>query len=593
MAREPVERKLTAILFADVKDYSRLMHEDEAATLENLQLHRGLITSYVTRHHGRVVGAPGDALLAEFGSVVDAVEGAIEIQRELRIRNSVVGPSRKMEFRIGINLGDVIVSEDSLYGDGVNIAARMESLAFPGGICITGTVYEHIKNKLPVLIESIGERTVKNIADPVNVYRVLIDEPDGKRLTLSAVSAEPRAPTKTHLGRPAGLWAFVITGVSLAFITAVLLVAIGLNPFDSMDDGWIDGPDQTQNLRSKEKDASAPTGSKITELFPKTALQKQRPRAVAVMNFKPLTKEDQQAWMGEAIRDNFNSQFRRLSGLEVYSKEYIDFLMQEGDVTEIEIAKGLGIAKMISGSFVSASNTLRIETHVVDVQTGLLEVSDYVEGDLNQFFSLQQELAVKIIHALHPAGTTEDVPRVASAPASSSLESYKLLMEAEDEAGGLASTDREDKTSLLELELYHYGSILRRLGTWTEHRNAWADQEAGPTDTPLPRKEIKELLEIYRLAYESKSLDLMGRVYEVMSDKQRAARIRYFESTADLQVTIQDVRIAVRGDSAIVSYTREDQFKDKKTGRDIKVDVRLTKSLARIEGEWKIIPKKR
>jgi len=593
MAHEPVERKLTAILFADVKDYSRLMHEDEAATLENLQLFRGLITSCVARHRGRVVGAPGDALLAEFGSVVDAVESAIEIQRELRIRNSVVGPSRRMEFRIGINLGDVIVSEDSLYGDGVNIAARMESLAFPGGICITGTVYEHIKNKLPVLLESIGERTVKNIADPINVYRVLIDEPDGKRPTRSAGSAEPGGPTKTHLGRPAGLWAFVITGVSLAFITAVLLVGIGQNPFDFMDDGRIDGPDQTQNLPSKEKDASASTGSKITELFARTSLQKQRPRAVAVMNFKPLTTEEQQAWMGEAIRDNFNSQFRRLSGLEVYSKEYIDFLMQEGDVTEIEIAKQLGIAKMISGSFVSRSHTLRIETHVVDVQTGLLEVSDYVEGDLNQFFSLQQQLAVKIIHALHPAGTTEDVPRIASVPASSSLESYKLLMEAEDESGGLASTDKEDKTSLLELEHSHYGSILRRLETWTEHRNAWADQEAGPTDTPVPQKEIKELLEIYRLAYEGKSLTLMERVYEVMSDKQRAARIRYFENTADLQVAIQDVRIAVRGDSAIVSYTREDQFKDKKTGKGVKVDVRLTKSLARIEGEWKIIRKKR
>ena len=117
------------------------------------------------------------------------------------------------------------------------------------------------------------------------------------------------------------------------------------------------------------------------------------------------------------------------------------------------------------------------------------------------------------------------------------------------------------------------------------------DPEAGPT--LVPQKEIEELLEIYRMAYERKSLGLLERVYEVMSDKQRAARVRYFENTSDLQVIIQDVRIAVRGDSAIVSYTREDQFKDIKTGRDVKVDVRLTKSLARIKGKWKIIRKKR
>ena len=195
------------------------------------------------------------------------------------------------------------------------------------------------------------------------------------------------------------------------------------------------------------------------------------------------------------------------------------------------------------------------------------------------------------MHAFHPAGAMEDVPLVASAPASSSLESYRLLMEAEDESGDLASGERDDKSSLLELDHFHYGSILRRLGTWAEHGNAWADPEAGPT--LVPQKEIEELLEIYRMAYERKSLGLLERVYEVMSDKQRAARVRYFENTSDLQVIIQDVRIAVRGDSAIVSYTREDQFKDIKTGRDVKVDVRLTKSLARIKGKWKIIRKKR
>ena len=590
MAHEPVERKLTAILFADVKDYSRLMGEDEAATLSNLKLFRGLITTHISRHHGRVVGAPGDALLAEFGSVVDAVEGAIEIQREMRVRNSVTEPKRRMEFRIGINLGDVIVSEDSLYGDGVNIAARMESLASPGGICITGTVYEHIKNKLPAPLESIGQRTVKNISDPISVYRVLIDEPENQNLAIDTGPRYIHGPRETHPSRRTRTMAVVVSFMSIALVAFALLLGTDYTPLE-----WI-GKNRSKSAPkalTNEIDEFVEATSNVQKQDATTAFIEQRPSAVAVMNFRPLSTGQQQAWMGEAIRDNFNSQFRRLSGLEVYSKEYIDFLMQEGDVTEMQIAKELGIAKMISGSFVSASDTLRIETHVVDVKTGLLEVSDYVEGDLSQFFRLQQELAVKVIRTFHPSTQSEDVPRIASAPAAPSLDTYKLLMEAENESEDLASALEEGKSSLLRPDPIGYGSILRWLGTKTGPSFARADENGSVDDGPLPQKQIKELLEIYRLAYEQKSLDLLTGVYEVMSDKQRAARVRYFENTTDLQVAIQDVRIAVRGNNAIVSYTREDQFTDKRTGKGVKVDVRLTKSLARIEGQWKIIRKKK
>ncbi len=590
MAHEPVERKLTAILFADVKDYSRLMGEDEAATLSNLKLFRGLIATHISRHHGRVVGAPGDALLAEFGSVVDAVEGAIEIQRELRVRNSVTEPKRRMEFRIGINLGDVIVSEDSLYGDGVNIAARMESLASPGGICITGTVYEHIKNKLPAPLESIGQRTVKNISDPISVYRVLIDEPENQNLAINTGPQNVHGPRETHpSGRPRTM-AFVVSFLSIALVAFAFLLRTDYSPLQWMGNNVLE---PAPNARTNEIDEFAEVNSNVQKQDATPAFIEQRPSAVAVMNFRPLSTGRQQAWMGEAIRDNFNSQFRRLSGLEVYSKEYIDFLMQEEDITEMQIAKELGIAKMISGSFVSASNTLRIETHVVDVKTGLLEVSDYVEGDLSQFFRLQQELAVKVIRTFQPSNQSKDVPRIASAPAAPSLDTYKLLMEAEDESEDVASAPEDGKSSLLRPATINYGSILSWLGTKTGPSTARADQNAGLNGGPLPKEQIKELLEIYRLAYEQKSLELLTGVYEVMSDKQRAARVRYFENTTDLQVAIQDVRIAVRGNNAIVSYTREDQFTDKRTGKGVKVDVRLTKSLARIEGQWKIIRKKK
>jgi adenylate cyclase len=156
-----MERKLTAILSADVKGYSRLMGEDEEATIRTLTAYHAVMATLIPQHHGRVVDSPGDNLLAEFASVVDAVRCAVEIQRELKGKNLELLPDRKMEFRVGINVGDVVVEGEKLYGDGVNIAARLEGLAEPGGICISGTVYDQIENKLALSYEYVGEQAVK------------------------------------------------------------------------------------------------------------------------------------------------------------------------------------------------------------------------------------------------------------------------------------------------------------------------------------------------------------------------------------------------------------------------------------------------
>src|SRR5881296_2001438 len=171
-----VARKLAAILSADVKGYSRLMGEDEIATIRTLTAYRAVMATLIQRHRGRVVDSPGDNLLAEFASVLDAVQCAVEIQQELKLRNADLPAPRKMEFRIGINLGDVIVEGERIYGEGVNIAARLEGLAEAGGICISGTVYDQIENKLALGYEYLGEQTVKNIAKPVRVYRVIEPE---------------------------------------------------------------------------------------------------------------------------------------------------------------------------------------------------------------------------------------------------------------------------------------------------------------------------------------------------------------------------------------------------------------------------------
>jgi adenylate cyclase len=163
-----VERKLAAILSADVVGYSRLMAEDEAVTIRTLTDYREQVAVLVRQHRGRVVDSPD--VLAEFPTALDAVQGAVEIQRVIQARNSDLSPERRMEFRIGVHLGDVSVEGDRLYGDGVNIAARLEALAEPGGVCVSGTVYEQVEKKLNVELEDLGQQTLKNIARPVHVF---------------------------------------------------------------------------------------------------------------------------------------------------------------------------------------------------------------------------------------------------------------------------------------------------------------------------------------------------------------------------------------------------------------------------------------
>ena len=182
MTQEGFKRKLTAILSADVIGYSRLMRDNEEATVRDLAAHRVLITEIIQQHNGRVVDSPGDNILVEFASVVDAVNGAIKIQKEITKRNTDISEDRRMEFRIGINLGDVIEEEERIYGDGVNIAARVEGLAAGGGIAISGTVYEHIKDKMSLGYHYLGEQDVKNIPEPVSVYRLLTELADAGKM---------------------------------------------------------------------------------------------------------------------------------------------------------------------------------------------------------------------------------------------------------------------------------------------------------------------------------------------------------------------------------------------------------------------------
>jgi adenylate cyclase len=214
-----VQRKLAAILCADVYGYSRLMGDDEEATLRTLSAHRKRIDSLIEEYHGRFVNSACDSVLAEFTSVVEAVTCAVAIQTLLRAENQSLPRDRRMEFRIGVNLGDVMMEGEQIYGDGVNVAARLEGLAAPGGICISRTVHDSIKNKLRLDFDDLGEQAVKNIAEPVHVWQIIIDGRSGKL-------AETRRSHRRY-------WrggVLSLTGVAIVVATILVIQHVSFKP---------------------------------------------------------------------------------------------------------------------------------------------------------------------------------------------------------------------------------------------------------------------------------------------------------------------------------------------------------------------------
>ena len=175
MNSDSATRKLVAVMHADVKGYSRLMNENEVDTVRTLTSYKELLANSVTAHRGRVVDMAGDGFLVEFNSVVDALLCAVEFQKETGVRNQILPENRRMEFRIGLNVGEVIQQGQQIFGDGVNIAARLEAIAEPGGICISGEAYDQLKRKLELEFQFLGEKSVKNISEPVRAYRVVVD----------------------------------------------------------------------------------------------------------------------------------------------------------------------------------------------------------------------------------------------------------------------------------------------------------------------------------------------------------------------------------------------------------------------------------
>jgi adenylate cyclase len=242
-----VKRRLTTILCADVEGYARLMEADEAGTLGTLRRYRAAMTTLIERHDGRIVNTWGDAVISEFASVVEAIQCAVETQQELSTYNAALPDPKQMRFRIGINLGDVMVEGDDVYGDGVNVAARLQELAEPGGILISGPVYDQVHNKLSIGFDYLGQQALKNVRNPVLSYRVIqgdaMTRPLGSRPDVGPVPPTrqpPATPARTGLAR-AWHWYMGLPRPTAA-IVAIAGFLFLINVFSGLDDIWFHWP---------------------------------------------------------------------------------------------------------------------------------------------------------------------------------------------------------------------------------------------------------------------------------------------------------------------------------------------------------------
>ncbi len=389
MAEERAKRKLTAILSADVKGYSRLMGEDEEATVSTITAYREVITGLIEGQNGKVVDAKGDNLLAEFPSVVDAVRCAVKIQKELKVKNDELPENRRMEFRIGINLGDVIEERDTIYGDGVNIAARLEGLAEGGGICISRMAFDSVKNKLDVGYKYLGEHSVKNIAEPVRVYKVLMEsEYAGK-----VIGEERPKPKQLR-------WA----AVAIGFIIVVGVLAV-----------W--------NFYLRPPPIEPASVEKMAYPLP------DKP-SIAVLPFTNMSEDPKQEYFSDGITENIITALSKVEKLFVIARNST-FTYKGKPVKVQQVAQDLGVQYVLEGSVQRSADRIRITAQLIDARKGHHLWAERYDRDSKEIFALQDEITMKIITALE-VKLTEGEQALVAGSGTDNLDAYLKVLQARD-----------------------------------------------------------------------------------------------------------------------------------------------------------------
>ena len=389
MAENATQRKLTAILSADVQGYSRLMGDDDESTVNTITAYRKIISGLIQKHQGRVVDTPGDNILAEFSGALNAVNSAIEIQQKLETENGKLPANRRMDFRIGINLGDVLHKEDRIYGDGVNVAARIESLADPGGVFISRGVFDQVKKKVRQGFEYMGEHTVKNISEPVRIYRILFQpEFEGKVI-------EESANRKAKLQK-----SYAISIVAILICSGALL--------------WF------FYYRSIPIEPAS---------IEKMAYPLPEKPSIAVLPFENLSGDSSHEFFNDGLTEEIITILSKSPKIFVIARNSTD-PYKNRSIKIQKVSEELGVRYVLEGSIRKDGNRTRITVQLIDAIKGHHLWAERYDRDVKDTFAVQEEISKKILTALE-VNLTEGEQATMMAKGTSNGEAYiKVLQSA-------------------------------------------------------------------------------------------------------------------------------------------------------------------
>jgi adenylate cyclase len=490
MSDKGLNRKLTAILSADVKGYSRLMGEDEDFTVATLTAYRKTMTALIDQHRGRVVDSPGDNLLAEFASAVNAVRCAVEIQTELEAKNAELPENRRMEFRIGINLGDVIEEGERIYGDGVNIASRVEGLAQAGGVCIARTVYDQVKNKLPLRYKYLGEHTVKNIAEPVQIYRILIAPKAGDKVVAKRKISARNWQKST--------------------LAAIVVLLAGAVTFAV----W--------HYRSGRP-------SKVT-LEDKITTPLSAKPSIAVLPFTNLSGDAEQEYFSDGLTNDIITDLSKFRELFVIASNTV-FTYKSKPVKIKDLAGELNVRYLLEGSVQKTGAKVRINAQLIDTASEHHLWAERYDRDLKDLFAVQDEIVQTIVSTLAVKIDAVERTRVMHKD-TDSLEAYDYVLRGREyfsqTTRSANSKARQMFESAIELDPRY---AMAYVGLSRYYMN---NIDYGWTEFPA-----RALKQAYNFAHNALSLDDSNDYAHTLLGEVYAYRRQYDLAISELQRAIQ------------------------------------------------------
>ncbi len=452
MPAERAQRRLTTVLSADAVGFSRLMAADEMGTVRLLAECRQLLGDTIGQYGGRVVDAPGDNVLAEFPSVVDAVQCAVEIQGELARRHAALPEEQRMRFRIGVNLGDVVVDGERIYGDGVNVTARLEGLAEPGGVCISGTAYDQVKNKLAFGYEDLGAQTVKNIPEPVRVYRV---QPHGP--------GKAARGTVRSRGRRRRLSVLAISAAALLLLGGVL---------------WATWP----RPMGLVIDLAGVSGPPVDPPLPDQP-------SIVVLPFTNMSGDPAQEYFADGITEDLTTDLSRNDALFVISRN--SAFTYKGQAVKVEdVGRELGVRYVVEGSVRRDSDRVRVTAQLIDATSGFHLWGERYDRELADLFSVQSELSEQIMGAVGVEIRAAEIERTRRKPTESQT-AHDVYMRAFHHYMKFTREDHRRARALIEHALAldpDYASAHALLGGiyLNEYYNLWS------LDPTLPDRVVEQ-----------------------------------------------------------------------------------------------------